>query len=132
MTRLEGELTDEKLAYLADERAMINETLSKQTYMQQSYMNDEISFEEYREYLSDYNYAYSRSELLSVIEKHADYLVRKEADEILLRRVCAAAALDKKRTAKDLLRKADLLRHDRGDFSGSDGSRGRDGYYRGI
>ena len=31
-------------------------------------------FEEYREYLSDYNYAYSRSELLTVIEKHADYL----------------------------------------------------------
>ena len=80
MTRLEGELTDEKLAYLADERAMIDETLSKQTYMQQAYMNEEISFEEYREYLSDYNYAYSRSELLSVIEKHADYLVRKEAE----------------------------------------------------
>lgn len=80
MTTLEGEVTDEKLAYLAEERAMINATLAKQTMMQQVYVNEKITFDEYREYLSDYNYAYSRSELLSVIEKHADYLVRKEAE----------------------------------------------------
>jgi len=80
MTTLEGEVTEEKLAYLAEERAMINETLAKQTMMQQAYVNEEITFEEYREYLSDYNYAYSRSELLSVIEKHADYLAEKERE----------------------------------------------------
>ncbi|MGN1128571.1 MAG: hypothetical protein ACI4T6_06395, partial [Candidatus Flemingiibacterium sp.] len=80
MTALEGEVTEEKLAYLADERAMIDETLSKQSMMQQAYVNEKITFDEYRKYLSDYNYAYSRSELLSVIEKHADYLVRKEAE----------------------------------------------------
>ena len=80
MTTLEGEVTDEKLAYLAEERAMINETLSKQTMMQEAYVNEQISFEEYREYLSDYNYAYSRSELLSVIEQHAAYLAQKEAE----------------------------------------------------
>lgn len=80
MTTLEGEATDEKLAYLAEERAMINETLSKQSAMQQAYVREEITFDEYREYLSDYNYAYSRSELLSVIEQHADYLARKEAE----------------------------------------------------
>ncbi|MBR4000534.1 MAG: hypothetical protein IKI93_19575, partial [Clostridia bacterium] len=79
MTTLEGEVTEEKLAYLAEERAMINETLAKQTAMQQSYVNEEITFDEYREYLSDYNYAYSRSELLSVIEQHAEYLAQKEA-----------------------------------------------------
>lgn len=80
MTTLEGEVTDEKLAYLAEERAMINETLSKQTAMQQAYVNEEITFDEYRDYLSDYNYAYSRSELLSVIEQHADYLAEKERE----------------------------------------------------
>ncbi|MBQ9716850.1 MAG: hypothetical protein IJV76_02565, partial [Clostridia bacterium] len=80
MTTLEGEVTEEKLAYLAEERAMIGETLAKQTAMQQAYVNEEITFDEYRDYLSDYNYAYSRSELLSVIEKHADYLARKEAE----------------------------------------------------
>ena len=80
MTTLEGEMTEEKLAYLAEERVMINETLGKQSIMQQAYVNEEITFEEYREYLSDYNYAYSRSELLSVIEQHAAYLQQKEAE----------------------------------------------------
>ncbi len=80
MTTLEGEVTDEKLAYLADERAMINETLAKQTAMQQAYVNEEITFDEYREYLSDYNYAYSRSTLLAVVEQHTSYLAEKEAE----------------------------------------------------
>ncbi len=80
MTTLEGEVTEEKLAYLAEERAMINEILAKQNMMQQAYVNEEITFDEYRDYLSDYNYAYSRSELLSVIEKHADYLAQNEAE----------------------------------------------------
>ena len=80
MTSLEGEITEEKLAYLAGERAMIDEVLMKQSAMQEAYLNEKITFEEYREYLSDYNYAYSRSELLTVIEKHADYLIRKEAE----------------------------------------------------
>lgn len=73
-------MTEEKLAYLAEERAMIDETLGKQSMMQQAYVNEEITFDEYREYLSDYNYAYSRSELLTVIEKHASYLQQKEAE----------------------------------------------------
>lgn len=79
MTTLEGEVTEEKLAYLAEERTMIDETLSKQTMMQQAYVNEEITFDEYREYLSDYNYAFSRSKLLEVIEQHASYLQEKEA-----------------------------------------------------
>lgn len=80
MTRLEGELTDEKLDYIAAEREMIDATLSKEREMQTAYINNEISFDEYREYLSDYNYAYSRSRLLETIERHAEYLVQKEAE----------------------------------------------------
>lgn len=80
MTSLEGELTDEKLDYLAAEREMINSTLEKQQPMQQAYINDEITFDEYRAYLTDYNYAFSRSELLKVIENHAAYLERIEAE----------------------------------------------------
>ncbi|MGM9624164.1 MAG: hypothetical protein ACI3XM_00520, partial [Eubacteriales bacterium] len=80
MTTLAGEVTDEKLAYLAEERAMIDETLSKQSLMQEAYINEEISLDAYRAYLSDYNYAYSRSELLLRIERHADYLIQKEAE----------------------------------------------------
>ena len=80
MTALEGEVTDEKLAFLAEERAKISETLSRQAEMQQAYVSGEIPFDQYREYLSDFNYAFSRSELLSVIEQHAEYLIRKEAE----------------------------------------------------
>ena len=80
MTMLEGEITEEKLAYLVEERAMINENLSKKSMMQQAYINQEITFEEYSDYLSDYNYAYSRTELLSAIENHVVYLARKEAE----------------------------------------------------
>ena len=47
--------------------------------MQQAYVNDEITIDEYRQYLSDYNYAFSRSELLKIIESHADYLEKKES-----------------------------------------------------
>lgn len=79
MTLLEGELTDEKREFLTAEREMIESTLSRQTTMQQAYVNDEITFDEYRQYLSDYNYAFSRSELLKIIESHADYLEKKES-----------------------------------------------------
>ena len=80
MTTLEGELTEDKLAYLTGERTAINETLSRQKAMREAYLNEEISFEEYHDYLSEYNYAYSRDELLRVIESHADYLQSKEAE----------------------------------------------------
>ena len=78
MTTLEGPLTDEKLDWLEDERGKINDILGKQKQMQLAYVNDEISFDDYRKYLDDYNYAYSRSELLSVIEDHAAYLEMKK------------------------------------------------------
>lgn len=80
MTVLEGELTEEKLDYLARERAMINEVLAREKAMEQAYFNEEITAEEYRDYLAEYSYAYSRDDLLSVIEKHASYLQKKEAE----------------------------------------------------
>ena len=48
--------------------------------MQQAYENQEISFDEYCAYLSDFNYAYSRAKLLTVIENHAEYLKQKESE----------------------------------------------------
>ncbi len=80
MTVLEGEITEEKLDYIKTERENITEILSRQGLMQESYANGLITFDEYRNYLSDYNYAYSRSELLTIIEAHADYLAEKEAE----------------------------------------------------
>ncbi|MBQ4353893.1 MAG: hypothetical protein IJC71_03255 [Clostridia bacterium] len=78
MTILEGPVTEEKLAYIAEERASISETIAKQAQMQQAYANGEIDFDEYKAYLSAYNYAYSRNELFSGIEEHAAYLIRQK------------------------------------------------------
>ncbi len=78
MTTLEGPVSREKLDYLAEERTAINDILAKKVSMQQAYIEERITFEEYHEYLSDYNYAYSRDELLRVIEDHADYLQRQK------------------------------------------------------
>mgnify|MGYP004603142713 CR=1 FL=1 len=80
MTVLSGEITEEKREYLAMERRMIDETMAKKEQMQSAYANDEISYEEYRSFLSDYNYAYSRTDLLKIIENHAAYIDRLSSD----------------------------------------------------
>lgn len=78
MTTLSGELTDEKLGFIASERGIINETLDKKPSVEQDYEAGRIGFDEYRAFLSDYNYACSRSKLFSVIEDHALYLQNEE------------------------------------------------------
>ena len=78
MTVLEGELTDEKLEYIRAERADIDSVMRAKEQMQAAYRDGEIGFDEYYDYLSRYNYAESRSELLKVVEDHAEYLA--EAD----------------------------------------------------
>lgn len=75
MTELEGPLTEEKLDYLREERAAINGILARKEAMQAAYLAEEIGFEEYRAYLSDYNDAYTRDELLETVEEQAAYLV---------------------------------------------------------
>ena len=80
MTCLEGELTDEKLAFIEEERASIDAVLAKKGAMEQEYTEGTIDFEAYRVYLSEYNYAYSRNELFTTIEEHRDYLVKLEEE----------------------------------------------------
>ena len=78
MTHLQGEVTEEKLMYIEAERTSINETLSRKAVVEEAYRSGDMEFEEYREYLSAYNYAYSRDELLKTIEEHRDYLMELE------------------------------------------------------
>ncbi len=78
MTTLEGKLTDQKLQYLADERAFIDGTLKKYDDMRLAYSAGELDYEGYRDYLSDYNYAYSHNSILAHIEHHAAYLQATE------------------------------------------------------
>jgi hypothetical protein len=74
MTTLKGELTDEKREYIANERAYFNDILSRNSEMLEKYLADDIDFEEYWKYLSDYHSAYSRSEIFTVIEEHLQYI----------------------------------------------------------
>ncbi len=80
MTALAGEMTDRKRQYIADERQMINETIARRDEVQQKYIDKSITYEEYENYLKDYNYAYSRTELFSEIESHASYIDRLAAE----------------------------------------------------
>ncbi len=80
MTALAGEMTDWKRQYIADERQMINETITRRDEVQQKYIDKSITYEEYENYLKDYNYAYSRNELFSEIESHAAYIDRLAAE----------------------------------------------------
>ncbi len=74
MEQLKGELTQDKLDFIISERNRINNALSSFEDMQQAYLRDEIDFDTYSSFLSEYNYAYSRNELFTVIEEHSEYL----------------------------------------------------------
>ena len=80
MTRLYGEVTEEKLEYIEEERASIIDTLGRKGAVEEAYRSSAMGYEEYREYLSEYNYAYSRDELLKTIEEHRDYLIGLEEE----------------------------------------------------
>lgn len=80
MLLLEGELTPEKSRFITEEREKISSTLSLRSTMQSRYINNEISSDEYSDYLAEYNYALSRNEVLSSIEKHKVYIENSVAD----------------------------------------------------
>ncbi len=81
MTKLGGPITDEKRQFLADERAMIEDILSRKEEMQQKYARDEITYEEYYDYIVKYNYASSRDEYFKIVERHAAYIDRMKAEK---------------------------------------------------
>jgi len=74
MTILEGEVTGEKLEYIANERENINFALVQKDVMLDKYLSEEIDYWEYREYLQEYNYAYARNEIFKIIENHLYYI----------------------------------------------------------
>lgn len=74
MVKLEGELTQEKINYISEEREDINNILASFDETQQAYLQDKIDYESFSAYLSEYNYAYSRNEHFQIIEDHRTYL----------------------------------------------------------
>jgi len=81
MTKIAGPITDEKRRFIADERAMINDILSRKEEMQQKYINDEVTYEEYYDYITKYNYALSRDDHFKIIELHASYIDRIKTEK---------------------------------------------------
>ncbi len=77
MTVLEGPLTEEKSAWIAAERARIDGILEIKDAMQEAYAREEVGYEEYRDYLTEYGDAEARSAVLSPVERHAAYLAAR-------------------------------------------------------
>ena len=74
MNELSGPINEEKRTYISNERKYILETLNSYDSMSDAYANEEISLDEYRAYLSDYNYAFSHDEIFKQIESHVSYI----------------------------------------------------------
>lgn len=74
MSALAGPISDEKRVYVRNERNFITETLNNYEAVSNSYIQGEIDLSTYRNYLTDYNYAFSHSEILEQIENHIVYI----------------------------------------------------------
>lgn len=81
MQAVAGEVTDEKRMYLINERKKINETRAMYDYMQSQYIDGLLTIEEYHQYLSEYNYAYSRDIYLKRVEDHLVYIDQMQSQK---------------------------------------------------
>lgn len=80
MTTLSGEISNEKRQYLTEENERIQSSLNQYPLMLKAYEKKEITFEEYRRYLSEYEYAYNRETYINIINNHVSYIDRLAAE----------------------------------------------------
>jgi len=80
MSTLYGELTPEKSTYIDEEREYITQILDKEKAMYSDYANDKITRDEYKSYVEEYRYAYSRDEFFETIELHEQYIIQTEQE----------------------------------------------------
>ena len=80
MNALEGEVTEEKLSRLREERERIDRTISGMEGMESAYTKGEIPWAEYAAYCDDYADAVSREGSLSKAKAQAAYLTALEAE----------------------------------------------------
>lgn len=74
MTVLSGESTTDKRNYIMEERSSIDRIMSDFTEAQEKFLCDEITYEEYRNLLLEYDYAYTHDPVLEKIEKQVEYI----------------------------------------------------------
>lgn len=75
IAQVQGEVTDEKLAYIDAEAEYIETMLGQYSSMQKQYRDGEITSEEYNEYLSRYNYANFCDRACERLCERRDYVV---------------------------------------------------------
>lgn len=71
---ISGSISESSEEFIKKERFNIDNILSQQTTMQQLFLHKEITYSEYREYLSEYRAAYSKNPILSSVEKYMRYI----------------------------------------------------------
>lgn len=74
ISKLEGELTDEKLEFIDQEMKYITSICDMSEEMINKYIHNIITADEYKEYLNEYKYSYSRVDILKEIKEQAYYL----------------------------------------------------------
>ena len=75
MELLAGEVTDEKLVYMEDERAHLDSILSSEEIMKEKYASREISFAEYMEYQDELDTAKAKDPIFASVEAQRDHLL---------------------------------------------------------
>lgn len=69
MKQLEGPITEDKVQFIQDERAKIDEVKGKKQEMDELYLEGQISIEEYTVYNDEYIYVQSREESFARVEQ---------------------------------------------------------------
>ncbi len=77
---LSGPLSDEKRNFISLERTTIDSILLKQYDMQHDFFHQTISYTEYKEYLKNYNTAYSKNDVFMSIEQRLRYIEGQLSD----------------------------------------------------
>ena len=79
MTELEGELTEEKLAYIEAEGSRMRQAIAGFDRVVSDYRQGKITLEEYTAYRAERNYADARMDTFPVIEARRDYILSMKA-----------------------------------------------------
>ncbi len=78
LERWEGVLTEEKMAEIERERALLNTIPAMEQDMKKAYANDEITWEEYSAYMDELFYVHNHQNSFARLESDLEYLAEEE------------------------------------------------------
>ncbi len=78
--RLDGKWTQEKSDYINSQREWINYILSKKNETEESFKNNEISYDDYKAYINYYLEAFAKDKPLLAVEAQEQYILAKAAE----------------------------------------------------